>query len=75
MSEGASDPASDYFVVTKRPKRHEEQWIWEILRRSTPLGVKICGGGFRTTQAAKLAGEKALKQLLEKIAQEESRGA
>jgi hypothetical protein len=71
MGDKSPDLPSDYFVVTKRHGRPNEFWTWEILRRSKPLGVKVYGGDFKTTQAAKLAGENALRELLEKISQEE----
>jgi hypothetical protein len=58
-----------YFVsVSGRGKRQE--WRWEIQRRPKPLGAKLYGGGFKSESAAKLAGEKALRELLEGIAKE-----
>ena len=44
MGDGAPNPANDYFVVTKRPKRQKKRWIWEIHRRSMPLGGKVLVG-------------------------------
>src|SRR5262249_825044 len=61
--------SDDYFVVTKRRRRLRE-WSWEIQRRSKPLGVKLNGDGFKSEFAAKLAGEKALRKLLDGLAQE-----
>jgi hypothetical protein len=59
----------------KRPKtlyrRAKFLWEWEILRRSQPLGVRLCGDGLQSEQAAKLAGEKALRELLERLRREE----
>ena len=61
--------SDDYFVVTKRRRRSEE-WAWEIQRRSTPMGVSVNGEGFKSEFAPKLAGEKALRELLDSLAQE-----
>jgi len=61
--------SDDYFVVTKRQGR-SEAWAWEIQRRSTPIGVRLNGEGFKSEFAAKLAGEKALRELLDGLAQE-----
>jgi hypothetical protein len=63
--------SDDYFVVTKRRRRLEE-WSWEIQRRSTPIGVRLYANGFKSEFAAKLAGEKALKELLDGLAQEKN---
>ena len=60
----------DYFVTTKRRRRLRE-WSWEIHRRSKPLGVKLYGDGFKSEPAAKLPGEKALRRLLDDLAQEQ----
>jgi hypothetical protein len=61
--------SDDYLVVTKRQGR-SEAWAWEIQRRSTPIGVRLNGEGFKSEFAAKLAGEKALRELLDGLAQE-----
>jgi len=61
--------SDDYFVVTKRQGR-SEAWAWVIQRRSTPIGVRLNGEGFKSEFAAKLAGEKALRELLDGLAQE-----
>ncbi len=39
----------------------------EILRRSQPLGVRLTGGDFESEKAARLAGERALRELLDGI--------
>ena len=39
---------------------------------SKPLGVRLNGDGFKSESAAKLAGEKALRQLLDGLAQEKN---
>ena len=62
--------SDDYFVATKRRRRLRE-WSWETQRRSKPLGVKLNGYGFKSEFAAKLAGEKALRELLDGLAQED----
>ena len=41
---------------------------WDIERRSKPLGVLVYGEGFPSEFAAKLAGEKALRELLDGLA-------
>ena len=62
--------SDDYFVVTKRRRRLRE-WSWEIQRRSKPLGIRLNGDGFKSEFAAKLGGEKALRELLNGLAQED----
>jgi len=65
---------SEYFVsITSVGKPPE--WRWEIKRRSKPLGIKLYANGFKSESAAKLAGEKALRELLDGIAREQSRGS
>ena len=68
-----SDLADDYVVVT-RQERASGAWAWEIQRRSTPLGVRLYHNGFVSESAAKLAGEKALRNLLDGLAAEEEAG-
>jgi hypothetical protein len=41
-----------------------------IQRRSRPMGVRVYGDGFPNEFAAKLAGEKALRELLDNLANE-----
>jgi hypothetical protein len=66
----AIDPSNDYFVILKRQLRGGiTLWSYEINRRSKPLGVKIQEGEFSTPQAAKLAGEAALRELLRELIQ------
>jgi hypothetical protein len=64
-------PFGKLFVAVKRRSRLRG-WSWEIWRRSKPLGVRLHGDGFKTEFAAKLAGEKALRELLDGLAQEEN---
>jgi hypothetical protein len=63
--------SEDFFVAVKRRRRLRE-WSWEIQRRSKPLGVRLDGDGFKSEVAAKLAGEKALRDFLDGLAQEEN---
>ena len=63
--------SEDFFVAVKRRRRLRE-WSWEIQRRPRPLGVRLNGDGFKSEFAAKLAGEKALRDLLDGLAQEEN---
>ena len=72
--------SGDYSLTIKRYKRPRTLyrrakllWAWEILRRSKPIGVRLYGDGFTSEQAAKLAGEKALVELLERLHQEENK--
>jgi hypothetical protein len=70
MSQRSPDVPDDYFVTAKRRRRLRE-WSWEIHRRSKPLGIKLYGDGFKSEPAAKLAGEKPLRRLLDDLAQEQ----
>jgi hypothetical protein len=73
MAVKRSDLTSDYFVVTETYGRIRTLWGWEIQRRSRPLGVKLCQQGFPSEKAAKLAGERALMELLDGIFREQLR--
>ena len=68
MGEKNSDLEADYFLSV-RPEGFS--WAWEIHRRSRPLGVRLVEGSFRTEEAARLAGNKALRDLLERLAEDE----
>jgi hypothetical protein len=64
------DPLNDYFVILKRQLRGGVTlWSYEINRRSKPLGVRIQEGDFSTPQAAKQAGDTALRELLRELIQ------
>jgi hypothetical protein len=63
---------NEYFVSITRGGK-PPNWQWEIRRRPKPLGVKLCAIGFKSEKAAKLAGEKALRKLLDGIAREQSK--
>ena len=62
---------NEYFVSITRGGK-PPNWQWEISRRPKPLGVKLYANGFRSEKAAKLAGEKALRKLLDGIARGQS---
>jgi hypothetical protein len=62
--------SNEYFVVITSRGR-PPIWTWEIQRRPKPLGVKFSGVDFKTESAAKLAGEKALMEFLDRLAGEE----
>jgi hypothetical protein len=66
---GLLGQVSDYVV---KVIRHGQPpiWAWEIQRLSKPLGVRLYDGGFKSEGAARLAGEKALVELLDRMAQE-----
>lgn len=68
MGEINPDFAADYFLGVS-PEGFS--WAWEIRRRSRPLGVRLVEGSFRTQQAARLAGEKALRDFLERLSEGE----
>ena len=59
--------SKDYYVSSD-PFGRPPKWRWEIQRRSKPLGVLVYGEGFPSEFAAKLAGEKALRELLDGLA-------
>ena len=62
---------NEYFVsITSGGK--PPQWQWEIKRRPKPLGIKLYANGFKSENAAKLAAEKALRELLDGLAREQS---
>jgi hypothetical protein len=65
---------NEYFVSITRGGQ-PPQWQWEIKRRPKPLGVRIYATGFKSEKAAKLAGEKALRELLDGIVREQSKRA
>ena len=64
----ADNPINDYYVVTSRRGQQPERWSWEILRKSTPLGIKMTGDG-----AAQFAGKQALEEFLADLLKEEKR--
>ena len=68
----AADP-NDYYVATSRRGQQPERWSWEILRKSTPLGIKMTGEGYQSDAAAQIAGKQALAEFLTDLSKEEKR--
>jgi hypothetical protein len=62
--------ASDYSLVITSLDRLKGPWGWQIQRKSKPLGIKNYGNDFKTATAARIAGEKALKELLDSLCRE-----
>jgi hypothetical protein len=56
----------EYFVVTSSRGR-PSIWTWEIQSRPKPLGIKLGGADFNSEPGAKLAGEKALIEFLDRL--------
>jgi hypothetical protein len=69
----ADNPINDYHVVTSRRGQQPERWSWEILRKSTPLGIKMTGDGYQSDTAAQFAGKQALAEFLAELLKEEKR--
>jgi hypothetical protein len=46
-------------------------WMWEIVRRPVPLGVRLYGEDFQSEPTARFAGESALHGLLQGMDQEQ----
>ncbi|HEX3339507.1 MAG TPA: hypothetical protein VHT68_10065 [Pseudolabrys sp.] len=72
MSEKRPPSSRDYIVITKTAfvtdgVRWEPRWMWNISRRSKPLGVRLHGENFLSQQAARAAGQKVLRELLAAI--------
>jgi hypothetical protein len=62
--------ASDYSLVITSSNRLKGPWSWEIRRQSTPLGIKNYDTDFITESAARIAGESALKEFLDRLCRE-----
>jgi hypothetical protein len=60
----------EYFVVTTSRGR-PPVWTWEIQSRPKPIGVKLSGADFNSAPGAKLAGERALSEFLDRLDSEE----
>jgi hypothetical protein len=58
------------YIVLVRRRGRSQAWAWQIVRTPKPLGIKLYEDNFRTQQAAKLAGEKALRAILEGVTKE-----
>jgi hypothetical protein len=63
-------PRADQYSVVTRSHGRPPSWAWEIQRRPEALGIKVYDRGFKTEAAAKLAGEKALRALLDELRKE-----
>ena len=66
------DP-DDYYLTTSRRGEHPDRWIWEIRRKSKPLGIKMTADGFQSETAAQFAGKRALADFLSDLAKEDKR--
>jgi hypothetical protein len=62
--------AGDYSLVFTSLDRLKGPWGWEIRRKSNPLGIKNYDNNFKTESAARIAGEKALKEFLDRLCRE-----
>jgi hypothetical protein len=68
-------PQSDYFVAIFDDCPRPHVWRWEIARKSSPMGLKLGGGGCRSRMAAEFAGARALKDFLAALAAQQVREA
>jgi hypothetical protein len=57
-------PRRSFYVAISRIGSDQDSWCWEIRRKRRPMGVKLREGGFRSYQAAHLAGRQALEDFL-----------
>jgi hypothetical protein len=64
---------NDYYVATSRQGENADRWIWEIRRKSKPLGIRMTGDGYQSDQAAQFAGKRALAAFLLDLLKEEKR--
>ena len=65
----------DYFVAVTQEGSSPDCFCWELRHRKTPMGVKVRMHGFRSLEAAEVAGKTALTEFLEGLSIEESLGA
>jgi hypothetical protein len=65
----------DYFVAVTQEGGGPDCFCWELRHRKTPMGVKVRVRGFRSSEAAEVAGKTALAEFLEGLSIEESLGA
>jgi hypothetical protein len=59
--------AGDYLLVITSRDRLKGPWGWQIQRKSKPLGIKIYDNDFKSEAAARVAGEKALKEFFDRL--------
>src|ERR1019366_7477829 len=64
MAIDRAELAGDYSLVITKLDRLKGPWGWEIRRKSNQLGIKNYDNNFKTESAARVAGEKALKEFL-----------
>jgi hypothetical protein len=65
----------DYFGAVTQEGGGPYYFCWELRHRKTPVGVKVRGDGFRSPEAAEMAGKAALAEFLEGLSIEESSSA
>jgi hypothetical protein len=65
----------DYFVAVTQEGDGPDCIYWELRHRKTPMGVKVRVRGFRSPEAAEVAGKTALAEFLEGLSIEESSSA
>ena len=65
----------DYFVAITQEGGGPDCFCWELRHRKTPMGVKVRVHGFRSPEAAEVAGKTALAEFLEGLSIEGSLGA
>jgi hypothetical protein len=62
--------AGDYSLIITSLDRQKGPWGWEIQRKSTPLGIRNYDSDFKTEAAARIAGEKAIREFLDRLCRE-----
>jgi len=65
----------DYFVAVTQEGGGPDCFCWELRHRKTPMGVKVRVRGFRSPEAAEVAGKTALAEFLEGLSIEDSSSA
>jgi hypothetical protein len=65
----------DYFVAVTQEGDGPDCFCWELRHGKTPMGVKVRVRGFRSSEAAEVAGKTALAEVLEGLSIEESSSA
>jgi len=65
----------NYFVAVTQEGDGPDCFCWELRHRKTPMGVKVRVCGFRSAEAAEVAGKAALAEFLEGLSIEESSSA
>ncbi len=70
MANDRAKLASDYSLVITSIDPLKGPWSWQIERKSRPLGVKFYRNDFKSQSVAKIDGEKALKDFLDRLCRE-----